>query len=265
MRTVLFVFAAFLALGAVAGASSLDAGIPSASLHGAKGVKNHSIGHLSLKRNSVSCQNFSLDVVKKICGGLPSNGKDGSNGASGKNGANGSNGTNGHDGVNGLNGTNGIPGVVSTHVVGPDSSVCGNDWANDDYTRTLQFIPQDDGTIHVIRQYSGTFVTIEGVAKPNGPCPEQLPALLLADPNLQTGGVTGTFTGFDVVVVTGGNFVPNGTCADPCTTAEMVIAFFPGGTTAINHGWEYHYHTDANGDWTNADPVRGGNQGNIDG
>ena len=84
--------------------------------------------------------------------------------------------------------------MVVTHVTGGDSSVCGNDWANDDYTRTLQFIPQDDGTIQIVRSYNGTFTTIPDVSQPDPPdgCPGPQ----------QTGGVTGTLTGFDVVVVT---------------------------------------------------------------
>ena len=49
----------------------------------------------------------------------------------GNNGDNGSNGSNGHDGRD-------APGVITTHVTGGDSSVCGPDWATDTYSRTLQ-------------------------------------------------------------------------------------------------------------------------------
>ncbi len=153
--------------------------------------------------------------------------------------------------------------MVVTHVTGPDSSVCGGDWANDDYKRTLQFIPQNDGTIQVVRTYDGTFTTIAGVSQPDpvGGCPGPL----------QTGGVTGTFTGFDVVVVTGGVFTPNATCPDPCTTPAMLATFFPtgGGTlpasSAVSGGLEYQYDAGANGHWVNRSPVRGGNIGNITG
>jgi hypothetical protein len=150
------------------------------------------------------------------------------------------------------------PGFVTTHVVGGDSSVCGGDWANDNYTRTLQFIPQNDGTIQVVRSYNGTFTTIAGVPGPQGPCPGVA----------QTGGVTGTFTGYDVVTVTGGVFTPNATCADPCTTTAMLAAFFPGAPTAssaVANGWEYQYDAGANGKWINRSAVRGGNVGNITG
>ena len=38
--------------------------------------------------------------------------------------------------------------------------------------RTLQFIPQNDGTIQVVRSYNGTFTTIAGVSQPNpATCP----------------------------------------------------------------------------------------------
>ena len=129
-------------------------------------------------------------------------------GPAGANGANGAPGPPGATGATGLAGPAGlsVPGVVVTHVTGPDSSHCGGNWANDDYNRTLQFIPQDNGTIQVVRSYDGTFTTIAGASQPN---PASCPGAL------QTGGVTGTFKGFDVVVVTGGVFTPNATCPDP--------------------------------------------------
>ena len=237
-----------------------------AGAHGA--LKTNAVGNRQIKFGSVSCGKLSADLVAAICTGKPgapgtpgapgangNSGSKGDNGGNGSKGDGGSNGNNGHDGSNGSNGIN-APGIVVTHVTGGDSSVCGNDWATDTYTRTLQFLPQDDGTINVIRTYKGTFVTIAGVAGPMAsPCPGPL----------QAGGVHGTFTGFDVVVATGGNYNPDATCADPCTTAAMVAAFLPGSTTAVNHGWEYHYHTASNGNWVNADPVRGGNVGTITG
>ena len=154
-----------------------------------------------------------------------------------------------------------VPGVVVTHVTGGDSGVCGNDWANDDYTRTLQFIPQNDGTIQVVRSYAGTFTTIAGVSQPDPPggCP--------GPP--QTGGVTGTFSGFDVAVVTGGVLTPNATCPDPCTTAAMLATFFPasGGVAATStvNAYEYKYDAGAQGQWINRATSRGGEIGNIEG
>ena len=185
-------------------------------------------------------------------------GPQGPQGSQGSAGPKGDKGDKGDAGSAGLN----APGVVVTHVTGLDSSICGGDWANDDYNRTLQFIPQNDGTIQVVRSYDGTFTTIAGASQPDpvGGCP--------GPP--QTGGITGTFRGFDVVVVTGGVFTPNATCPDPCTTAAMLTTFFPasGGpaaTSTVNNGWEYRYDTAAHGHWVNRSAPRGGNIGNIAG
>ena len=189
--------------------------------------------------------------------GVGTTGPQGPQGPQGPKGDNGTNGTNGAQGPPGLS----VPGVVVTHVTGPDSGHCGNDWANLDYNRTLQFIPQNNGTIQVVRSYDGTFSTIAGVSQPNpATCPGPL----------QTGGVTGTITGYDVVVVAGGVFTPNATCPDPCTTAAMLATFFPAGggapaSSAVNNGWEYQYDTTANGHWVNRSAIRGGDIGNITG
>ena len=163
-----------------------------------------------------------------------------------------------------------VPNVVVTHITsGRDFGHCGGQmgtqWANLSYTRTLQFIPQNDGSIQVVRSYDGTFTTVAGAPTPNPPtCP--------GPP--QMGGVTGTFTGYDVVVVTGGVFHPEATCPDPCITSTMVATFFPAeggppGASTINNGWEYQYRTAANGTWINRSPggppARGGDIGNING
>ena len=190
-------------------------------------------------------------------------GATGPQGATGATGAPGAAGAKGESGAAGSPGPAGlsVPGVVVTHATSADSSTCGGDWANDDFKRTLQFIPQDDGTIHVIRSYTGTFTTIAGVSQPQpvGGCPGPL----------QTGGVTGTLTGFDVMIVTGGVFTPNATCPDPCSTTAMLATFFPasGGAAAsqIIHAFEYQYDAGAQGQWVNRSASRGGNFGNITG
>jgi hypothetical protein len=251
--------------------SSMNGVNRASGAHGA--LKANAVGNRQIKFGSVSCGKLSADLVAAICTGKPgapgtpgapgANGISGSKGDGGINGGNGSKGDggttgdSGHDGSNGSNGSD-APGFVTTHVAGGDSSVCGPDWANDTYTRKLQFVPQDDGTIHVIRTYKGTFVTIAGVHGPMGPC--------AAADRMQAGGVRGTFTGFDVVVVTGGRYFPDATCDANCTSDAMITAFFPGASRAVNNGWEYHYDAGANGTWINADAVkRGGNSGNITG
>ena len=191
----------------------------------------------------------------KGASGVGTPGPQGPQGPQGPKGDKGANGANGAPGPPGLS----VPGVVVTHVTGLDSSHCnGTDWANDDYNRTLQFIPQNDGSIQVIRSYQGTFTTIAGVSQPNPPsCPGPL----------QTGGVTGTLTGFDIQVVTGGVLTPNATCADPCTTTAELAAFFParGGPAPSSSvtTFEYQYDTSANGNWVNRSANRGGDLGNI--
>ena len=74
-------------------------------------------------------------------------GPQGSQGSQGSQGPAGPKGDKGDPGSPGLS----VPGVVVTHVTGGDSSHCGGNWANDNYTRTLQFIPQDKGTKQVVR------------------------------------------------------------------------------------------------------------------
>jgi Collagen triple helix repeat (20 copies) len=201
--------------------------------------------------------------VRGVRGVVGATGPQGPQGPKGDNGANGANGAPGPPGLS-------VPNVVVTHITsGRDFGHCGGQmgtqWANLSYTRTLQFIPQNDGSIQVVRSYDGTFTTVAGAPTPNPPtCP--------GPP--QTGGVTGTFTGYDVVVVTGGVFHPEATCPDPCITSTMVATFFPaeGGPAAastINNGWEYQYRTAANGTWINRSPgpppARGGDMGNING
>ena len=190
-------------------------------------------------------------------------GAKGATGAKGGTGAAGAKGAAGPPGPKGDPGTPGlsVPGVVVTHNTDTDSGHCGIDWANLDYARTLQFIPQNDGTIQVLRSYNGTFTTIAGAPTPN---PSSCPG------TLQTGGVTGTLTGYDVVVVTGGVFTPKATCPNPCSTTAMLATFFPadGGpaaTATVNEGWEYQYNTTANGTWVNRSAARGGDVGNING
>ena len=136
-------------------------------------------------------------------------------GPQGPQGSKGDKGDKGDPGSPGLS----VPNVVVTHITsGRDFGHCGSSqmgtqWANLSYTRTLQFIPQNDGSIQVVRSYNGTFTTLAGAPTPNPPtCP--------GPP--QTGGVTGTFTGYDVVVVTGGVFHPEATCPDPCIRVALL-------------------------------------------
>jgi Collagen triple helix repeat (20 copies) len=287
MTKRLFAVAAFVLLTTgtlvgVTGASSHGSKTPTGS-QGKLGVRNgviyacvethgsnQTLGDLKL----ANCHKGFKAIAWNIRGprglrGVSSVGRQGPPGPAGPAGAQGPQGAQGSQGAQGPKGDKGdkglsVPGVVVTHSSGGDSSHCGPDWANDDYTRTLQFIPQDNGTIQVVRTYDGTFTTVAGGPEPN-------PAVCPGTSAPQTGGVTGTLTGFDVVVVTGGVFTPNATCPDPCTTTAMLATFFPnrGGlaaSSAINNGWEYQYDGGAHGLWVNRSaPARGGDIGNITG
>jgi hypothetical protein len=241
---------------------------------------NQTLGDLKL----ANCHKGFKPIAWNIRGprglrGVSSVGKQGPPGPAGPAGAPGAQGSQGPQGPKGDKGDKGDPGspglsvpnVVVTHITsGRDFGHCGSSqmgtqWANLNYSRTLQFIPQNDGSIQVVRSYDGTFTTLAGAPTPNPPSCPGTP---------QTGGVTGTFTGYDVVVVTGGVFHPEATCPDPCITSTMVATFFPaeGGPAAastINNGWEYQYRTAANGTWINRSPggppARGGDLGNING
>ena len=86
-----------------------------------------------------------------------------------------------------------VPSVAVTDVTGRDSSTCAPQfWANDVYTLDPSVHPAKPmGRSRSFGSYDGTFTTIAGVSQPQpvGGCP--------GPP--QTGGVTGTFKGFDVV------------------------------------------------------------------
>ena len=130
--------------------------------------------------------------------------------------------------------------------------MCGGNWANDAYNRTLAMTMQPDGSIIVVRTYQGTFTTVAGESTPNGACTTH-----------QVGGKVGAFTGTDVVTVKGGHFYPAATCAANCTSDAMMTAFFPGGTRSLTNGWEYHYDLGAES-MIQADNVnRAGNLGDI--
>jgi hypothetical protein len=185
-------------------------------------------------------------------------GPQGATGAAGPTGPEGAAGAAGPAGPPGVS----APGVVVTHLADTVTGDCGDGWAHEDVTRTLQFVPKNVGTIQIIRTYRGTFTTIPGVSQPHpaGGCPG----------SQQVGGVTGTIVGYDVVVVTGGVFTPDATCPDPCTTSALLGAYFPadGGPAAsalISGGLEIQYNGLANGRWIHRSRARGGDLGNING
>lgn len=177
----------------------------------------------------------------------------GTDGAVGATGATGATGPKGDKGDTGATGPAGVPGVNDPLVFGPydsgssDSSVCGNDWADDTYTRTYIVDPQSDGSFEVTELYRGTFVTREGLS-PND-CEVEIPA-----------GIEGTFYGdYAMLVPAGADFDFTATCPPGCNGDAFFAAFFDT-TFPSTYAWQFHYRTDEHGSWDNTDH---GNSGNI--
>lgn len=147
----------------------------------------------------------------------------------------------------------------------PDSGTCGNDWANDTFMRAFDasMVPNADGTYTVTESFiAGRFVTVAG------PSPDACD--LSGTPGSTIGaGVTGTFNGNFVVVVSGGTFDSAARCsASTCDTTAGFVATVYGATATFevtSFGFTYH----ANGpgllarEWQNASADQGGNLGDI--
>jgi hypothetical protein len=146
----------------------------------------------------------------------------------------------------------------------PDSGTCGNNWANDTYKRTFDAAtaPNADGTYTAVETFiDGRFVTVAG-ASPDACDPSGTLGSTIAD------GVTGSFSGNFVIVVSGGTFNAGATCDSGCdTTAGFVATVYGAGATGIVTSFGFNYH--ANGSdliqrhWRNASADQGGNGGDI--
>ena len=133
-----------------------------------------------------------------------------------------------------------------------DSSVCGNDWANDTYSRTYAVTPQSDGSFEVTELFQGEFTTLAG------PSPNDCSTI--------RAGIKGKLYGNEAFrLPPGADFNFTAKCPDGCNGTEFFAAFFgipdyfstPAGQT---YAWQFHYRTDHNGTWDNTDH---GNTGNI--
>lgn len=140
----------------------------------------------------------------------------------------------------------------------PDSSTCGNNWANDTFTREFD-VQQTDGSFVLTEFFKdGHFVTVEGFSP--GGC-----QLGSDHGQMVTGGIRGSFHGFLSGTVTGGTYNPNATCPDPCNGGTFVPAFFgPDATWNVTTDWSFSYEAQGGGllfrRWTNAGS---GNVGDI--
>jgi hypothetical protein len=165
----------------------------------------------------------------------------------------------------GPSGPAGPSGINSPFVYGPydatsqDGSNCGGVWANDTYTRTFIVTPQPDGSFLVNEVNKGTFITIAGVSQPN-------PAVCPGD--LQTGGIAGTFYGYDSMTVPAGSpfnqtatFTPVAGDHDYQAVNAFGAAFFNDPTLGAS-AYDFHYTTASNGVW---DETAATNTGNITG
>lgn len=145
-----------------------------------------------------------------------------------------------------------------------DSGTCGPDWANDTYKRVFDAatVPNADSTYSVTESFiAGRFVTVAG------PSPDA------CDPNGVAGstigaGVTGSFNGNFLVIVSGGVFEPNATCESGCDTTAGFVATVYGAAATFNvTSFGFNYHANGPGllqrEWQNASADQGGNLGDI--
>jgi hypothetical protein len=145
-----------------------------------------------------------------------------------------------------------------------DSGTCGPDWANDTYKRVFDAatMPNSDGTYNVTERFiAGHFVTMAGFSP--GACESGT-----NNGGTIAAGVTGSFHGNFVIVVSKGTFNPDATCESGCdTTAGFVATVYgPGATYKVtSFGFTYHAHGHdlLQREWHNASADQGGNSGDI--
>ena len=146
-----------------------------------------------------------------------------------------------------------------------DSGTCGPDWANDTYKRVFDASTTTNpaGTYNVTESFiSGRFVTIAG------PSPDACDPTGVLD-SMVAGGVTGSFNGNFVVVVSGGTFNPDATCDQTScgTTTDFVATVYGEAATSTVTSFGFTYHANGPGliqrEWMNASADQGGNGGDI--
>jgi hypothetical protein len=189
-------------------------------------------------------------------------GKTGAIGPQGPVGKQGSKGDIGPAGAPGRNGKDGAPGFSPTAFGpyasdSPDSSVCGNNWANDKMDRSYVVYPQADGSFLVAETFTnGTFTTLAGDSPNDEHCGS-------TDEDVAA-GIHGKMNGYFLVKIPvgAGNFDPEAACTEKCYTKDFVQRFFAVSEYDVP-AFELHYTTADHGSWTNASDNRGGNSGNI--
>lgn len=140
-----------------------------------------------------------------------------------------------------------------------DSGVAGNAWAKDDYNKSIQVWPQDDGTFCAIVRYEGDFVTNAGAS------PQNTGTLTAGIQGEFHGGYQANFDGtFTPTLPTHGNlgtfdYACDGTFNCP-GAFNWVSAYFSSNTSFDQPYWAWIYRTGNNGSWLNAIT---GNAGDI--
>ncbi|HLZ23917.1 MAG TPA: hypothetical protein VKQ30_17530 [Ktedonobacterales bacterium] len=145
----------------------------------------------------------------------------------------------------------------------PDSSTCGNNWAQDTFDRHFTVRNNRDGTFTVVEQFkNGAFTTFAGNSP--GGCDTDPGGTIVA-------GKIGDLHGYEIITVTGMQTSQDASCiagvpSAPCTTAGFVGSHFSGAAFAVSTFF-FHYSAGdqslAVGEWKNASCDRGGNQGDI--
>ncbi len=145
----------------------------------------------------------------------------------------------------------------------PDSGTCRPVWANDTYMRVFDAgTTPSAGVYNVTESFiAGRFVTTKGSSP--GACESGT-----NDGGMIGDGVTGTFSGNFLIVVSNGTFNPDATCDTGCdTTAGFVQTVYGSAATYDVPSFGFTYH--ANGpdlvqrEWHNASADQGGNSGDI--
>jgi hypothetical protein len=101
-------------------------------------------------------------------------------------------------------------------------------WATDKLRRVYKVRKREDGSYVVRREDQGRFVTLAGKSPSASPCPGVIRrgkhgSHLLA-------GMKGKMYGYLQGTLTGGTFIPNGTCTTECTSGDFIAGFFTDGS-----------------------------------
>ncbi len=114
------------------------------------------------------------------------------------------------------------------HVTTTDHGCDFRPWATDTLRRVYKVWKREDGSYVVRREDRGRFVTLAGPSPSADPCPGVIRrgkhgSTLLA-------GMKGKMHGYLRGVVTGGTFIPTGTCTAECTSSDFIAGFFTAGS-----------------------------------